>query len=171
MTYSVQLRLKVLGILTVPFLMLASASTQPIGHLHKVIADGSTHLSLGHPNVQVTLQTAKVPNDFFYKNALFWGAETGFLPPNLVRALRVREDSQELFVPLSAYSDLGDIHRASLRPSPHGFILSLYGGETATGYVAALRFANGYLVSRAVSSDEFPQSAREETRYSFPKGN
>lgn len=171
MMHSVQLRLKVLGIVMVPFLMLTTANTQPMGHLQIVSREGSTYLSLSHPNVQVTVRTAKVPNDFFYKHALFWGAETGFLPPNLVSAIRVREGSQELFVPLSAYSDLGDIHRASLRPSPHGFILSLYGGEVATGYVAALRFANGYLLSRVVSSNEFPQSDREETRYSFPRDN
>jgi hypothetical protein len=128
-------------------------------------------LSLTHPEVQVTLETIKIPNDFVYKDALFWGGDTGILPGSVVSAIRVRQNSRKLFVPMSAYSDLGDVHSAALLPSPRGFILNLYGGETATEYKAQLRFASGYLLSRVVSSSGFPQNAREETRYSFPKDN
>ena len=169
MTCLSSIRLKSLIILVLTLVASWTAGAGPADRRHAVRPQGSVDMSLTQPDVQVTLETIKIPNDFVYKDALLWGGDTGFLPASVVSAIRVRQGARKLFVPMSAYSDLGDVHSAALLPDPSGFILNLYGGETATTYKAQLRFANGYLLSRVVSSGEFPQNAREETRYSFPK--
>ncbi|MEA3197013.1 MAG: hypothetical protein QOF32_1065, partial [Gammaproteobacteria bacterium] len=73
-----------------------------------------------------------------------------------------------IFVPLSAYSDLGDVKSASLDPTTHGFTLNLHGGNTATSYDATLIFDQERLMSRTVTLREFPER-RERDSYSFPK--
>lgn len=138
--------------------------------LQAVNPDGPTKLILKGPAASVTLWIKKLSSAFPYKNALLWGGDVGELPEDVVSAVQVQAARVgEIFVPLSAYADLGDVKFASLEPTAYGFILRLHGGETATSYDAELVFRNAFLVSRAVTLRENPQESREETTYSFPK--
>lgn len=139
--------------------------------VHHLNPAGSTELSLSKPKVRVTLWVTKLTNTFPYKNALFWGGDVGVLPKNFLSEIQVRSHSQTIFVPFSAYSDLGAVHRAFLRRTADGFALYLYGGETGTAYSAELIFAGGFMQSRTVFLNEFPQETREVTKYSFPENS
>lgn len=133
-----------------------------------VESEGHTHLTLIHPRIDLTVWVTKLRQGFPYRNALFWGGDLGEPPPNFVSEIQIKDASLDMFVPLSAYSDLGDVHRASIRKTPRGFTLILYGGDTATSYEADLQFADGFLVRRTVSLNDFPDTRREVTTYRFP---
>ena len=158
----------------IPLFVLVACGALALGianaddQLHPVNSQGPTYLSLVHPKVRVTLWLSKVGASFPYRNALFWGGDVGEPPADFVSAIDIRDGSLDMFVPLSAYSDLGDVRRASLSESSHGFVLRLYGGDTATSYEAKLEFKNDFLARRTVSSNEFPDTSREVTRYWFP---
>lgn len=137
-------------------------------NLIPVNAQGSTHLSLANERISVTISVKKLGRTFPYDNALFWGGDLGEPPPNFVSAIQIKDPNVDMFVPLSAYCDLGDVHRASIQETSRGFDLYLYGGDTATSYEAKLEFAGGFLVRRTVSLNEFPKTSREVTRYWFP---
>jgi len=115
----------------------------------------------------VILQT-KVGDSFPYKDALMWGGDVGELPQSALTSIQVQEGNEVIFVPLSAYGDLGDVKSASLDQTAQGFALNLHGGNTAAAYDATLSFVKGYLVSRVVVLREFPEQRQERTSYQFP---
>ena len=153
-------------------LVLAAVCVNAAGTPQAIKPDGRTDLTLIRPgtkSIRVAVWLTKIGNTFPYKNPLLWGGDVGELPQQVVSSIEVYEGDEMIFVPLSAYGDLGDLKLASLDPTARGFTLNLHGGETATSYDAKLSFEGGYLVSRAVALREFPQQAREQTHYSFPK--
>lgn len=159
--------LRMLLIMCLALPALGARAAEP---LQAVNPDGATKLGLKHPAASIILWTKKLGSTFPYKNALLWGGDVGELPEDVVSSIQVQAASVgEIFVPLSAYADLGDVKFASLNPIANGFILGLHGGETATSYDAKLVFKNGFLVSRIITLRENPQESREETTYSFPK--
>lgn len=129
---------------------------------------GPTQLHLTHPKIDVTIRVKKLGGDFPYKNALLWGGDLEEPPPNFVSEIKIKDADLDMFVPLSAYSDLGDVHRASIHKTSRGFKLIIYGGDTATSYEADLEFSDGFLVGRKVSLNAFPDARRETTKYRFP---
>jgi hypothetical protein len=134
--------------------------------------DGRTELTLAKSSnalVRVSITQIKVGDSFSYKNALLWGGDVDRLPEFVLSSVVIQEGNETIFVPLSAYSDLGDVKLASLNASSNGFILNLHGGNTASGYDVILMFSRGYLVSRTVRLREFPEERLEKTTYSFPK--
>jgi hypothetical protein len=144
------------------------------GDVHPVAVapNRSTELSLSRPAtapVHVTLSLTALGSSFPYKNALLWGGDVDQLPQQIVGAVQVSEGSQVVFVPLSAYSDLGDVKSAALNPTEKGFTLELHGGNTASEYDAELKFVAGYLVSRKVALRAFPNQRTERATYAFPK--
>jgi hypothetical protein len=142
--------------------------------LHQVALtpNRSTELALTRPAatpVNVTVSLTALLSSFPYKNALLWGGDVDQLPKQVVGVVQVSEGDQVVFVPLSAYGDLGDVKFAALNATKDGFTLELHGGNTASEYDAELKFAAGYLVSRKVALREFPNERTETTRYAFPK--
>jgi hypothetical protein len=132
----------------------------------------STKLSLTGPGMEpihVTLSLTALGSSYPYKSALLWGGDVDELPKQIVAAVQVSEGGQVVFVPLSAYGDLGDVKSADLKPSEKGFTLELHGGNTASEYDAELKFAAGYLVSRKVILRAFPNQRTETATYMFPK--
>jgi hypothetical protein len=123
----------------------------------------------GSDIVRISLTQIKVGDSFPYKNALLWGGDIDKLPEVVLSSVEIQEGKEPVFVPLSAYSDLGDVKLASLSASRQGFVLNLHGGNTASGYDAILVFRRGYLVSRTVRLREFPEERLDKTTYSFPK--
>ncbi|WP_342133593.1 hypothetical protein [Hydrogenophaga sp. OTU3427] len=97
-----------------------------------------------------------------------WGAENACPSLNLV-AIEVLERDDPIFVPRSAFSDLGSPYFASLHKLRVGFELLLKGGDASTSYLAIYRFSHRQIKSRKVTSGEFPGTAWEHTDYSFPK--
>lgn len=139
-------------------------------NLHSVTTEGRTDLALrcssGKP-VRVIISQSKIRGRYSYKDALLWGGDVGDLPKTVLTSIKVSEGNETIFVPLSGYSDLGDVKSASLDTTAKGFVLHIHGGNTATAYDAVLIFDQGYLVSRKVVLREFPDQRWEKTTYSF----
>jgi hypothetical protein len=140
--------------------------------LSAIKVEGSTKLIervSGGNVVHLEIRQAKLDISFPYKGALLWGGDVDELPQTVLTSIQISKNEKALFIPLSAYGDLGDIKFASLEPTKKGFALHLHGGNTATGYDATLVFSHGYLESRLVRLREFPDDRWEKARYSFTK--
>lgn len=105
------------------------------------------------------------------KEGLRWGGDEAAPARTLVVSLSVSKAGEKLFVPLSAYGDLGEPQLLSLKQTPTGFDLIILGGDTGTAYDAVLSFEKGWLTRRRVSHHEFPDTAWEETKYSYTINN
>ena len=95
----------------------------------------------------------------------WWGAPNDGPPDHIISTFEVRIGKE--FIPLfrSAYSDLGDVRDVRLATSKAGFVITVYGGDTGSAYTARLRFQDGYLIERDVTSNEM--GMLEKTEY-FP---
>jgi hypothetical protein len=166
----VRVKLRVASGLIAPFFLLtvAASASEP---LHLINAKGSTELTFKTVKgsaVRVTVEQTKLETSYPYKGALLWGGDVGSLPQTILSAIEINADKKTIFIPLSAYSDLGDVKAASFATTPQGFVLNFHGGHTAASYDATLTFSMDYLVSRIVALREFPDERRERTTYKFP---
>jgi hypothetical protein len=118
--------------------------------------------------VKATLGTSKAASTPF-RDGFRWGGEGTQAPVSLMTLIVVQVGPDKLYVPLSAYSDLGDPRRVSLNPAPLGFELLVSGGDAGAGYTAVLVFEKGWLTRRRVTHGEFPKQVWEETRYAYNK--
>lgn len=151
-----------------------------LGFLHKSYAQeatidvksiGQTVLSEKRTAIKVILRQDRLDSKYPYKDALIWGGDDTKLPKTVLTSIDIRlGGGEKVFIPLSAYSDFGNVRRASLHKAANGFELSIHGGETAAAYDAVLVFKNDYLHRRKVTHREFPDEAWEETTYSFNTG-
>ena len=127
--------------------------------VHVIKPEGRTDViftRLGGNVVRVTLWQTKVGSAYPYKDALLWGGDVGELPKIVLSSIQIQDGNETVFMPLSAYGDLGDVRSASLdSTTQQGFTLNLHGGDTAASYDAALNFERGYLVRRTVVLREF----------------
>lgn len=133
---------------------------------------GTTQLTLklsDNTVAEVLLHQITIGDNYLYKNALLWGGDIGQLPKVVLISVNVQVNNEQIFVPLFAYSDLGEIKTASLEKALGGFNLLLHGGNTATSYDAVLTFKQGYLHSKKVALREFPNQRWEKIIYSFTK--
>jgi len=139
--------------------------------IHPLNADGATELSFKDASgeaIVVTIKQSKLDGSYFYRNALLWGGDVGAPPQSAVSDFQVRRGKQAMFVPLSAYGDLGDVMSMSFGLIARGFRVSLHGGNTAASYDATLFFERGVLVRREVRLRELPDERWEKTLYGFP---
>lgn len=128
------------------------------------VATITGHVASG--NLKVTVKTSRTAGGHF-KGGFRWGGEDAMAPLTLITSIVVQSGADELFVPLSAYSDLGDPRRISLKASATGFELAIAGGDAAVAYNAILVFKEGWLTRRRVAHGEFPDEAWEETKYAY----
>lgn len=117
-------------------------------------------------DIRVAVKTSKTDVSLF-KNGFRWGGEDAVAPSTLITSIVVQNGEGILFVPLSAYSDLGDPRQISLKPEADGFELAIAGGDAGVAYNAVLVFKKGWLMRRRVVHGEFPEQAWEETQYSY----
>jgi len=118
--------------------------------------------------VSVSIEIIEPQNSYVYSKAYMWGGDETSPPKKIIKALTVLRNSQMVFIPLSAYADLGDPRKISLEKLPaRGFRLIISGGDAAGSYSAALDFKNNEVSRRKVVSGEFPQDVWEETTFSF----
>lgn len=101
-----------------------------------------------------------------------WGAENS-CPSTFVEALEVKVNDKLLFVPLSAFADLGNPRNVHIetRKEKDRFAVVLTGGDAATSYSATLEFRDNFLSERMVRHGEFPSEAWEKTHYKFNTSN
>jgi hypothetical protein len=96
-----------------------------------------------------------------------WGAEN-VCPKRTIVNLTVSVAKENLFIPRSAFADLGNPRSILLKTDSKKFVLIIYGGDAATSYIGELSFSNTQIISRRVESGENKESAWEETKFSFP---
>lgn len=140
--------------------------------LSPIKSEGTTELTYKARSgniLRVQIWQAKLDPSFPYKDALLWGGDVDQLPQTFLSSIQIVHNKKAVFIPISAYGDLGDVKFASLEPTKDGFTLHLHGGNTATEYDVNMRFQHGYLRSRSVALRELPEERWEKTSYSFPK--
>jgi hypothetical protein len=118
-------------------------------------------------SVRVVIQKITIASDYPFKSGFNWGGGDTELPKTLVSSVQVWIGNEKIFVPLSAYSDLGNPRTASLKKTRKGFEIKIGGGDAAGAYSASLLIENSSIRRRKVVSGEFPDQVWEETIYSF----
>jgi hypothetical protein len=122
----------------------------------------------GHVRADVVV--VETPRNYLYRGAFGWGGDESTPPRRVIAAINVSVNDRKLFIPLSSFVDLGDPRQVSLRPLENNeFTLRIVGGDAAGSYQASLEFTTKAIVSRKVTSGEFPTDVWEEDRYSFNK--
>ena len=107
------------------------------------------------------------------KNSVYrveWGA--GYNGPGevypaatLIQRIRFWKSKQQVVVPLSAFSDLGDCHTVHLKAAGRTCIIQLNGGDASIGWSATITVKSGRVVRREVHDGEFPDRFYEVTQY------
>lgn len=139
--------------------------------LTKIIANFANNMAtiaehVAGYDLKVTVKASSTADGFF-KEGFRWGGEDSTAPTTLITSVVVQSGANKLFVPLSAYSDLGDPHQISLKPIANGFELAIAGGDAGVSYNAVLVFEKGWLIRRQVVHGEFPDEAWESTQYAY----
>lgn len=118
-------------------------------------------------SIKVKVQKINRPSGYPYKDALMWGSDLPSLPPTVITKMEVQIGKDKTFIPLSAYSDLGDPGHVLLEKADRGFKLVITGGDAAGSYKAVLVFDRENIKRRKVMHGEFPDEVWQETVYSF----
>lgn len=111
--------------------------------------------------------TTEAFNKTLVKKGYRWGGEDIEPPQTVVSQLFVVVDGHDVFVPLSAFADLGSPRTVEVKVTGRGFDLIIAGGDASASYRALLTFEARELTRRRVQHGEFPKEAWEETRYRF----
>lgn len=134
------------------------------------VGAGSTVLSARTPDglaIEVRIATSAPAANFPFRTKYIWGGGDVEPPSRVIESIDVVVAGEAVFVPLSAFADLGSPKRASISVSDGGFQLLIIGGDAGGSYDAMLAFDGPWLIRRRVSSRTFPDEAWEETSYSF----
>ncbi len=85
-----------------------------------------------------------------------------------IRHIQVDINGENVHIPYSAYSDLANPNKVTLKiVNGARVIVEIDGGETSTHYIATLTFEKGNLINRLVKDCEFPDEVWEETKYNW----
>lgn len=97
-----------------------------------------------------------------------WGS-SNYCPRTFVSDWEVKVNGKSVFIPLSAFCDLGDPLSVQIeaRAAKSSFAVVLIGGDAGFSYSATLEFTNNLLSVRLVQHGEFPRKAWEKTIYKF----
>jgi hypothetical protein len=90
------------------------------------------------------------------------------VPCSLTERIRITVDGSDVFVPRSAWADLGDISYADLISSHGSFVIVIRGGDASESYVVRLSFNRRGVLVRRIFSGEDPRHLLEITRYFQP---
>lgn len=140
----------------------ADPSSVPDGgvlELHAKANDGTI--------ITTKISSIPMPTEYPFKTAFQWGGDHLEPPKFVIGAITASKGDKQLFLPLSAYSDLGNPRLASLVVTADGARLKIVGGDAGGAYDAVFTFDASGLKERRVSSREFPNRAWEETKYSY----
>lgn len=134
----------------------------------KVAPSGETTISaaLGKTKVEALFRTSTVQiSGTEEKNRRFAQCTYSRIPCILTEQVRVLIDGGEVFIPRSAYSDLGDISTAEWSTSDGRKMLTIHGGDASESYIAKLLFGKGRLSERRLYSGEDAEHPLEVSHY------
>jgi hypothetical protein len=156
-----------LCLLVLPILFLSTRSFARDVSIEGGVAKAT--LALGTSDiVHVTVATIEPTDNYTYRTAYTWGADDTSPPKNIIKTVTVSREGQTVFVPLSAYVDLGNPVKIDLQNLPaHGFRIIILGGDAAGSYKAVFDFNKNGIYHRKVTSGEFPKEVWEESHFSF----
>lgn len=129
----------------------------------------TTHVTLGaSDSVTATIEVTGVTKDYPYSKAYTWGGDEDSPPKRIIKDVSVMRNGRSIYIPLSAYADLGDPSQILLEKlSSKRFRLVINGGDAAGSYSAMLDFSGNKIYSKKVVSNEFPKHVWEKTIFSF----
>lgn len=93
------------------------------------------------------------------------------VPCSLTAEIKLFATSREVFVPRSAYADLGDISNAELTTSNRLFVLTIRGGDASEAYIAKIEFNRERVLRRLLYSAEDPAHPLEVSQYHMVSTN
>jgi hypothetical protein len=134
----------------------------------KVAPSGETRVSavLGKRKTEATFRTSTVQiSATEEKNRRFAQCTYSRIPCSLTEQVRVLIDGNEVFIPRSAYADLGDITSAEFATTDSLVALTIRGGDASESYVAKLLFGKDGLAERRLYSGEDEQHPLQVTHY------
>ena len=96
-----------------------------------------------------------------------WGGDETRMPSSVLAEMNIKIEGDKIFIPLSAFSDLGNPKQIFIESNKDEFAIIINGGGSSTSYKAILIFKDKYITKRKVILSEFPDQVWEETNYSF----
>lgn len=118
--------------------------------------------------VKASVKTIEMPKDYPYGRAYMWGGDDTSSPKHIIKKISISVNGQLIYIPLSAFSDLGNPAQIGLKKlSSDSFRLIINGGNAAGSYSAMLDFRGSEIYQRKVVSGEFPKEVWEKTIFSF----
>jgi hypothetical protein len=133
-----------------------------------IMVNGETRLEVGKAAVTVlTQETPGRKTDISEnRNSACTG---GRAPCLLTESLKIAVNGKEIYVPYSAFADLGDMAQIKLQHSANRYTLTITGGDAAVAYIAKLVFDSTRVLERVVAPGEDSSQPSERTTYYSPK--
>lgn len=135
-------------------------------------SDKDLFAEVGQVSAKVTVTLIPISQPCKAAASWRWGAENT-CPRSVVGALEVKVGGKSIFIPLSAFADLGNPRNVNIESGKgkNRFAIVLNGGDAATSYTARFDFKDNILSERIVRHGEFPDQAWEKTTYKFNIGD
>lgn len=137
-------------------------------HAVKVAPSGETTLSaaLGTKTIKAEFRTATVQISLNEANERkFVQCTYSRVPCSLTEHIHLQIGGSDVFIPRSAYADLGDISTARLTTHADRVTLTIPGGDASESYIAELIFNSDRLLERKLYSGEDPNDPLEVSHY------
>ena len=153
----------VLGLLWSPVVRASATEDLILGpvSMMRVLSRGDT--------LRVTVTVVLQDTSVLWANRMWGGGEEDRLTRH-VGTIEVTRHGKQVWIPLSAYADLGQPRTLDFLSVTQGLGFVIRGGETGTGYEARFYLKKGALSRRRVELGELRDDVWEETRYSPPPG-
>lgn len=136
-----------------------------------ILPDGETVLTarIADETIRIVFSTASVPlpsKEARYdpKSLAAFLECTGDSPCSLTLKVAITINGDNIPFGLAMYP-YGDIHFASLRKAPNGFMLNIYGGDASTAYIVQNTFAGRRLIEQKYFWGGDPSHAVAVTKY------
>lgn len=153
--------------IVVALLLLGTSLAADAAMINLQTTDSAT-LADGAIKIIVKLEKLPMLSTCLNASSWRWGSEQS-CPNRLIASLEVEFQKQPVFIPYSAFADLGNPSSISIERRAKGktYFIKIKGGESATSYSAVLKFKAGLLIEKIVRHGEFPDNAWEKTSYKF----
>jgi len=152
-------------------LLISCQIGEPQGQSSKVASSGLTRVTatLGKARAEALFRTSVVEVSVSgEERRKFVQCTYSRLPCSLTENVQVLLAGKEVFIPRSAYSDLGDISAAEFGVVNSSIILTIKGGDASEAYIAVLTFNEQRLIERRLYSGEDAKHPLEISHYYQP---
>ena len=128
---------------------------------------GKTVISknLGKITAKVIFYTSETNIDLDKRPKKYTQCTYSRKPCVLIDFVEISISEKEVFVPNSAFMDLGDIARADWSTSKEGIILTITGGDASESYIAVYKIQNMRIVERRLFAGEDTSQPLQITKY------